>query len=138
MCRAVAGWIVGGNLDYFGEKGALGSEAAVDDLADLGFESGCHDGTGKFNRKSLKARAARSASSALSVSEGWWLMPPLPQRTNSMPISVMPAMTIASCPAPLGRCRTSAVSVTRPMLAAHNCCIFGAQGTLPTSSTLRP
>jgi hypothetical protein len=55
MCRAITRRIVGGNLDYFGQKVALGGEASVDDLADLCFESGCHDGTGKFNRKSLKA-----------------------------------------------------------------------------------
>src|SRR5579862_3392184 len=35
MCRAIAGRIVCGNLDYFSEKVALGSEAGVDDLADL-------------------------------------------------------------------------------------------------------
>jgi len=70
MNRAITGRVVGRDLDYFGEKVAFGSESRVDDLTELGFESGCHGVTGKFNKKSLKAQAARSASSALSVSEG--------------------------------------------------------------------
>ena len=47
--------------------------------------------------------SAISASSAVTVSRGLWLMPPLPQRTNSMPISVIPANCSASCPAPLAK-----------------------------------
>jgi len=63
------------------------------------------------------------------VSDGWWLMPPLPQRTNSMPIAVICPMTIASWPAPLGRPPHLGVAVVRPMLSAHRCCILGARGT---------
>ena len=45
-------------------------------------------------------------------------MPPLPQRTNSMPIGVIVAIFIASWPAPLGRCSGVLSPVARVIAAA--------------------
>ncbi len=57
----------------------------------------------KLRMKSSSTRAAISASSAVMVSSGLWLMPPLPQRVNSMATSVIAAIAIASWPAPDSR-----------------------------------
>ena len=64
----------------------------------------CHAPGGlNARRKSSSTCAAMSASSAVIVSSRLWLMPPLPQRVNSIATSVMFAIAIASCPAPEAR-----------------------------------
>src|SRR5580704_2747063 len=65
-----------------------------------------HGRTSKLVRNSTRTRTPISASAAVIVSSGEWLMPPLPQRTNNMPTSVTSSNITASCPGPLTRLRT--------------------------------
>src|SRR5262245_15660085 len=104
MRRAIARRVVARHAHHLREESGLALEFARDEICDVAFTvGGVHACVSKLVRKSWKARAASPASAAVIVSSGWWLMPPLPQRTNSMPICVTAAITIASWPAPLGR-----------------------------------
>src|SRR5204862_6999801 len=76
----------------------------VDEIVE-GMQDFAHRGW-KFSRKWSSTEVAMPASSALIVSSGLWLMPPLPQRTKSIAIGAAWASSIASCPAPLGSRRT--------------------------------
>src|SRR5258706_12014959 len=71
----------------------------------------CHDGSApddqvahrsaaSSSRNVLRTSMATATSSSVTDSAGVWLMPPL-QRTKSIATSVSPAITTASCPAPL-------------------------------------
>src|SRR6185369_11028738 len=101
MRRAVAGWIVAGHLHQFRQKGGLRGEIRVHPLAHEITQLRhsvvrLHPSTLKLSRKSRKAAAASEASAAARISSGWWLMPPLPQRTNSMATSVRRDIMMAS------------------------------------------
>ena len=100
--RAIAGRIVARHLHQLGEEFGLPCEVAIDELA--GSIGQAHDGpAARRSTASSMTRAATSASSAVMISRGEWLTPPLPQRTNSMARSQTPSNTMASWPAPLAR-----------------------------------
>ena len=105
MRRAVAGRIVARDFDEFGEKGGFAIEFPIDELRD-GVRESWKSCNWKFINRSRRTLAASPASASATVSSGLWLMPPLPHRTNNMPIGASPSNITASCPAPLGRWRT--------------------------------
>src|SRR6185312_6707740 len=88
----------------------------------------------KCARKCTSACVARFASAAVIVSSGWWLMPPLPQRTNSMPIGATCAISMASWPAPLGSRNGSMPCAAT--LAASAACSRSSHGAAASSNRL--
>src|SRR5262245_42865480 len=96
--RAIARRIVARHLHKLGEKLRLAREIAIDEGGDdLGKR---HDASARRSTASSITRAPISASSAVMISRGEWLIPPFPQRTNSIAMSVSPANIMASWPAP--------------------------------------
>src|SRR5262249_61802908 len=98
---AVAGRIVARHLHELGQELGLAREIAIDEIADNDVEG--HDVAARRRTASSSTRAAISASSAVMISRGEWLTPPLPQRTNSIAIPGRPSNIMASWPAPLRR-----------------------------------
>ena len=95
----------------------------------------CNHAPGSMlRRKSSSTCPASSASSAVMVSSGLWLMPPLPQRVNSMATSVICAICIASWPAPDSKSKrgTPARSTAAPSASIKR----GEQGAA-SASTIR-
>src|SRR5258708_25356308 len=85
----IARRIIARRLHQFGQELNLALKIAIDELADDARER--HEASASRSTASSMTRAPISASSAVLVSRGRSLQPPLPQPTENIPTPLRPA-----------------------------------------------